>query len=282
VNINNKQLDKIVENALKEDLGFAGDITSDNLIADCHESKAILKFKEKGVLAGIPVVKKVFSKYDSDICIDFFKQDGEVIENGESIAEIKGNTCSILKGERTALNFLQRLTGIATQTAKYVDKVNNDSIRITDTRKTTPTLRILEKYAVRVGSGYNHRFGLYDAVMLKDNHIIAAGGIKKAVKKIRSQISHTVKIEVEVENFKQVKKAVSVKADIIMLDNMELDEMEKAVNYIGEQAIVEASGGITLENIKAVANTGVNVISIGALTHQLKSIDISLDFVGES
>ncbi len=280
MNLNNKKLEIIVEDALKEDLGFVGDITTENLIADDHESKAILKFKEKGVLAGVPVVKKVFEKCDSEISINFFQKDGDIIEKGENIAEIRGKTSNILKGERTALNFLQRLSGIATKTAEYVGKIDDSSIRITDTRKTTPNLRILEKYAVKAGGGYNHRFGLYDAVMIKDNHIAAAGGIKKAVKKIRAKIPHTVKIEVEVENFDQIKEAVNVEADIIMLDNMELEQMKKAVDYIGDRAIIEASGGITLENIKAVSGTGVNIISIGALTHQLKAIDISLDFIG--
>ncbi|MFW6270960.1 MAG: carboxylating nicotinate-nucleotide diphosphorylase, partial [Bacillota bacterium] len=208
------------------------------------------------------------------------KKDGETVVEGDVLVEIKGSTKDILKGERTALNFLQRLSGIATRTQQYVAKIKDYSVRITDTRKTTPNLRILEKYAVTAGGGYNHRMGLYDAVMIKDNHIKAAGGIKKAVKIIKENIPHTTSIEVEVEDMNGVKETLESEVDIIMLDNMTYRKMKNAVDYIRKEdkkMIIEASGGITLENVETVAETGVDIISIGALTHQINSLDISLD-----
>lgn len=274
---NRKEAERIVQEALREDLARAGDITSENLLTDSHQSEGVITAREQGILAGLEIVQLVFEHCSSEI---FFKQlisDGQRVSPNIEIAELRGPTREILKGERTALNFLQRMSGIATRTDHYVKEVSEFPVRITDTRKTTPTLRMLEKYAVQVGGAFNHRFGLFDAVMIKDNHIAASGGITEAVEKITGKISHTTKIEVEVENLSEVKEALKAEADIIMLDNMELQKMRKAVDIIGDQAVIEASGGITLDGIKEIARTGVNVISIGALTHQINSLDISLN-----
>ena len=276
---NKSQILEIVNRALKEDLGIVGDITSDNIFSEEEKCKGKILAKEPGIICGLEVAEMVFKQCNNNLSFNFLKKDGDIINKGEEIAHIEGVTRDILKGERTALNFLQRLSGIATQTADYVEKIKDYPVRITDTRKTTPTLRILEKYAVTVGGGYNHRMGLYDAVMIKDNHIRAAGGIKTAVKNIREQVPHTTKIEVEVENLKEIKEALKAEADIIMLDNMEYKEMEEACSLIQEKIIIEASGGINLETIQKVAETGVDIISIGALTHQIESLDISMDIV---
>jgi nicotinate-nucleotide pyrophosphorylase (carboxylating) len=199
------------------------------------------------------------------------------VEKGQQIAEVEGSVRSILSGERLALNLLQRLSGIATRTNQYVQAIAGTKARVVDTRKTTPGLRLLEKYAVRVGGGHNHRYALYDAVMIKDNHIKGAGGIKQAVDAARATIPHTMKIEVETESLEQVREALEAGADIIMLDNMELERMKEAVALIAGRAVVEASGGVTLETIRSIAETGVDVISVGALTHSVKALDISLD-----
>ena len=233
--------------------------------------------KEEGIVAGMEVVKRVFTYCNKDIDVKVLINDGQEISPGDKLAVISGSTRDLLKGERTALNFIQRLSGIATKTRKYVDAVSEYSANIVDTRKTTPTLRVLEKYAVTVAGARNHRMGLFDAVMIKDNHILAAGGIENAVVKVKERIAHTVKIEVEVEDMEGVKKALDAGADIIMLDNMGSDLMKEAVQLIGNKALVEASGGITLDNIVDVAATGVDIISVGALTHQINSLDISLN-----
>lgn len=275
---NDEWVNEIVQRAIIEDLGM-GDVTTDNLIESNHQSEAFILAKEKGIIAGLSVAQMVFKRLDQGIEFKPLFKDGDQIRTGDKIAKLKGPTRAILKGERIALNFLQRLSGIATKTRYYVTLVKDFPVRITDTRKTTPTLRILEKYAVTVGGGYNHRMGLYDAVMIKDNHIIAAGGVLKAVNAIKAKIPHTIKIEVEVENMDEVKEAVEAKADIIMLDNMNTETMLNAVNYISGRAIVEASGGITEKNIRDVAKTGVDVISIGALTTHVESLDISLEML---
>jgi len=272
--MNMQKVRKIVKNALEEDLG-TGDITTENVIERDETSKAEIFFKEEGVLAGLPVAKLVFKELDDGIEFSILKDEGETVKIGEKVAEISGRTRSILKGERLALNFLQRLSGIATNTRSYVKKIEGTGARVVDTRKTTPNLRILEKYAVRVGGGTNHRMGLYDAVLIKDNHIRSTGGVKEAIMKVET--GHTVKIEVEIESIDDIEEALEAGADIIMLDNMEAVEMKEAVEIIGDRAITEASGGITLENIREVAETGVDMISVGALTHQIRSIDISLD-----
>ncbi len=274
--MNMQKVRTIVKNALEEDLG-TGDITTENVIEQGETSKAEIFFKEEGVLAGLPVAKSVFKELDETIEFSILKEESEMIKEGERVAEISGRTEAILKGERLALNFLQRLSGIATQTREYVDKVEGYDVKIVDTRKTTPNLRILEKYAVRVGGGNNHRMGLYDCVLIKDNHIRSAGGIQEAVRRVEND--HTIRIEIEIESLDEVKEALDAKVDMIMLDNMDYEQMEKAVELIGDQAVIEASGGIELDNIREVAATGVDVISVGALTHQISSLDISLDIV---
>ncbi|MFO7792458.1 MAG: carboxylating nicotinate-nucleotide diphosphorylase [Candidatus Saliniplasma sp.] len=272
--MNEHKIRKIVIDAIEEDIG-TGDITTERVVDDEEVSSASITFKEDGVLAGIPVVDMVFQEVDEDLDITVLRKDGDKVKAGEKVAEITGRTKSILIGERLALNFLQRLSGIATNTSKYVGKVKGYDVDIVDTRKTTPNLRVLEKYAVRVGGGVNHRMGLYDAVLIKDNHIRSAGGVKEAIERVNT--GHTVKVEVEIESLDEIEDALEAGADIIMLDNMKTDEMRKAVDIIGDRAFAEASGGITLENIREVAETGVDVISVGALTHQIRSIDISLD-----
>lgn len=273
---NDKLIKDIIERAILEDI-WTGDLTSDSLIPEEDIGNGLIMAKEEGIIAGLPIAEKVFYQFSDEIVFDYLLNDGDRIEPGQGIARLKGPISEILKGERIALNFLQRLSGIATRTNKYVKKISNYPVKIVDTRKTTPTLRILEKYAVRVGGGYNHRMGLYDAVMIKDNHIFAAGGIYKAINKIKEQLGHTTKIEVEVEDFTGIEEALRAGADIIMLDNMDISEMSRAVEIIDNQAIVEASGGITLEDLIEVAATGVDIISAGALTHNIKSLDISLN-----
>lgn len=271
-------IDKIIEQALLEDI-WTGDITSESIIPYDLKAKGIIKTSDEGVVAGLDIVLLVFKKLDSEICFQSKTKDGNKILPGEILAKITGPAQTILKGERVALNFLQRMSGIATITSKFCQEVKAFPVRIVDTRKTTPGLRILEKYSVRMGGGYNHRVGLYDAVLIKDNHIVVAGGIRSAVNSVRKQISHTVKIEVEVENLSQLQEALKMKTDIIMLDNMDLENMKKAVKMARGKALIEASGGITLEKVRKIAQTGVNLISIGTLTHSVKSLDISMEIV---
>ena len=271
-------IDKIIEQALLEDIG-TGDITTESIIPSNLKAKGIIKTSEEGVVAGLNIACLVFQKLDSEVCFQSKIKDSDKILPEEILVEITGPARTILKGERVALNFLQRMSGIATITSKFCQEVKDFPVRIVDTRKTTPGLRILEKYAVRMGGGYNHRFGLYDAVLIKDNHIAAAGGIKSAVNSVRKQISHTVKIEVEVENLSQLQEALKVQVDIIMLDNMDLETMKEAVKIVNGKALIEASGGITLEKVRKIAQTGVNLISIGALTHSVKSLNISMEII---
>jgi len=277
----NIQIDKIIEQALLEDIG-TGDITTESVIPLNLKAKGIIKTSEEGVVAGLDIACLVFKKLDSEIIFQEKTKDGTKVARGKELAEITGPARTILKGERVALNFLQRLSGIATITSKFCQEVKDLPVRIVDTRKTTPGLRILEKYAVRMGGGHNHRFGLYDAVLIKDNHIAVAGGIKSAVNSVRKQISHTVKIEVEVENLSQLQEALEMKVDIIMLDNMNLDTMKEAVKMVKGTALIEASGGITLEKVRKIAQTGVDLISIGALTHSVKSLDINMEIIYSS
>ena len=274
----NIQVDKIVEQSLLEDIR-TGDITTESVIPSNLKAKGIIKTSEEGVVAGLDIACLVFKKLDSEICFQPKIKDGKKILPGEVLTEITGSAQTILKGERVALNFLQRMSGIATITSKFCQEVKDFPVRIVDTRKTTPGLRILEKYAVRMGGGYNHRFGLYDAVLIKDNHLALAGGIKPAVNSVRKQISHTVKIEVEVENLSQLEEALKMHVDIIMLDNMDLDTMKEAVKMAKGKALIEASGGITLEKVREIAQTGVDLISVGALTHSAKSLDISMEII---
>jgi len=271
-------IDKIIEQALLEDIG-TGDITTESIIPSNLKAKGIMKTSEEGVVAGLDIACLVFQKLDSEIIFQEKTKDGTKVARGKELAEITGPARTILKGERVALNFLQRMSGIATITSKFCQEVKDFPVRIVDTRKTTPGLRILEKYAVRMGGGYNHRFGLYDAILIKDNHIAIAGGIKSAVNSVRKQISHTVKIEVEVENLSQLQEALKVQVDIIMLDNMDLETMKEAVKMVKGKALIEASGGITLEKVRKIAQTGVDSISIGALTHSAKSLNISMEII---
>lgn len=268
-------IDKIIINALKEDIP-SGDITTDNIIDEDSQSEALLIAKDEGVIAGVDVAKRVFILLDEKIVFEKMVDDGQAVKYGDVIAKIKGNTRALLKGERTALNLLQRLSGIATRTKQLADKIKDLPAKVVDTRKTTPGLRILEKYAVRVGGGYNHRFCLSDGVLIKDNHIKAAGGIKKAIELVRERIPHTIKIEVETETIDQIIEAIDGKADIIMLDNMGLDKMKEAVKIIEGKAITEASGNINLSTIYDIACTGVNIISVGGLTHSVNAFDISM------
>ncbi|MBO8164906.1 MAG: carboxylating nicotinate-nucleotide diphosphorylase [Brevibacillus sp.] len=273
---NNWELKRKLEEWIQEDIGF-GDITTNSTIPAEEQGTGIIYTKETGVIAGLDVAEQVFTLIDPSL--QFFRrtEDGASVEKGTVIAEVTGSVRSILSGERLALNLMQRMSGIATCTRQYVQAVAGTKARVVDTRKTTPGLRMLEKYAVRVGGGHNHRYALYDAVMIKDNHIKGAGGIRQAVQAARAAIPHTMKIEVEAESLDQVQEALAAGADIIMLDNMSLDEMREAVALIDGRAIVEASGGVTLETIGAIAQTGVDVISVGVLTHSVRALDISLD-----
>jgi nicotinate-nucleotide pyrophosphorylase (carboxylating) len=267
---------EIVMNALKEDMPL-GDITTDNIIGAEDITKAEFLAKQDAVIAGLDVAKYVFEVLDGNVEFNAFIKDGDKVKKGDIIASVSGSTRALLKGERTALNFMQRLSAIATMTNRYVSKVQNLPVKITDTRKTTPGLRLLEKYAVNAGGGSNHRFSLSDGVLIKDNHIAAAGGITNAVERVRKDIPHTVKIEVEVESLEEVQEALNCKADIIMLDNMTNEKMAEAVRIINKRALVEASGNMTEETIYDVALTGVDIISVGKLTHTANSVDISMN-----
>jgi len=275
---NQLMVEEIIKKGLIEDINYT-DITTDLLIEEDSISEAVMTAKESGVVAGLKVAETVFKLLDGQIDFQALKSDGDQVAQGEDLSLVKGKTRTILKGERLALNLIQRMSGIATKSREYAELVKGTKTRITDTRKTTPGLRILEKYAVRVGGCHNHRFNLSDAVMIKDNHIEAVGGITKAIEKARLAIPHTVKIEVEVESLVQLKEALAAKADIIMLDNMDLELMKKAVEITRGRAILEASGKITKERIKDIAAIGVDVISVGALTHSVRAMDISLNII---
>src|SRR3972149_10439233 len=277
-------IDNLINLALAEDVG-SGDITTDAIVSQNVKGEAYVMAKEDMILSGIGVFKKVLMSahsFYSDSLIplkfrDRFK-DGDLIKSGKKIIEVTSDMRSLLTGERTALNFLQRMSGIATLTKKFMDSVRKSNVKIIDTRKTTPALRILEKYAVRCGGGVNHRFGLYDGILIKDNHIKAAGGITKAVKKIREGAAHhLMKIEVEAKSIKEVGDALKCKADVIMLDNMDIPAIKKAVKVIDKRALIEVSGGVNLSNVSEIAGTGVDYISIGALTHSARAVDISME-----
>lgn len=268
-------IDRIIINSIKEDMP-SGDITTDNIIDEKAKSDAKMIAKDSGVIAGLDVAKRVFELLDPEVVFEKHVKEGQWVNKGDVIVTIHGNSRALLKGERTALNLLQRLSGIATKTREYADKIKHLKAKVVDTRKTTPGLRILEKYAVRVGGGTNHRFCLSDGVLIKDNHIKAAGGIKKAIELVRDKIPHTIKIEVETETIDEVMEAIDGKADIIMLDNMGLDIMKEAVKIINGKAIVEASGNVNLNSIVDIAETGVDIISVGSLTHSVNAFDISM------
>ena len=273
--LNLRSLDHLIELAFEEDIGI-GDITTEATVPPAQEGIGTLLAKSDGIVAGLPVAERVFEKLDTALSFRVLVNDGDAVQAGTRIAEVQGNAKNILIGERTALNFLQRLSGVATLTAQFVAAVADYDTRIVDTRKTAAGWRAVQKYAVRVGGGHNHRFGLYDGVLIKDNHIVAAGGIGNAVQRARQVVPHTAKIEVEVETVEQIDEALKAGADILLLDNMPPGIMERVVQEIGDRAVTEASGGITLERIKTVAATGVNLISVGALTHSAMPMDISL------
>ena len=273
--MNAEILNNIIRMALAEDIGH-GDITTRATVDPDKDGTAVIIAKEDFILAGIEVFLEVFLYLEPAIDFSVNFTDGDRIKKGETIAELSGPLATLLTGERVALNLLQRMSGIATLTAKYAEAVSGTKARVLDTRKTTPGLRALEKYAVTVGGGQNHRFGLFDGVLIKDNHIAAAGGIKKAITAARKSIPHTLKIEVECATLEQVKEALSSKADIIMLDNMDIKTMKAAADMIGRKALIEASGNMTLERVKSVAETGVDFISVGALTHSARAVDISM------
>ena len=273
--INLRSIDTLIELALQEDIGI-GDITTEATVPSSQNGIGMLIAKSDGVIAGLPVAERTFEKLDSDLTFSAFVNDGDAIQTGCHIAEVRGDAKTILIGERTALNFLQRLSGVTTLTSQFVSEVKDYDVQIVDTRKTTPGWRAIQKYAVRVGGGHNHRFGLFDGVLIKDNHIVAAGGITNAIQRARKAAPHTTKVEVEVENIEQVNEALEAKADILLLDNMSIEMMKQVVQQVGDLAVTEASGGITLDRVKAVAATGVDYISVGALTHSAMPLDISL------
>ena len=267
-------VDKIIKNALIEDIP-SEDITTNSIIDNKSTSTVELLCKEEGIIAGLEIFKRVFDIL-GNIEVELYKFDGNNVYPKDKVGLLKGSTRNLLIGERIALNLLQRMSGIATLTNKFVQEINHTDTKLLDTRKTTPNLRILEKYSVKVGGGCNHRFNLSDGVMLKDNHISAAGGIKNAVELVRKNSSFVRKIEVETENLEMVKEAIDAKVDIIMLDNMSLDVAKEAVELINKRALTEFSGNVELSNIKEIAEIGVDYISVGALTHSAKILDLSM------
>lgn len=273
--LNKIYIQNIINNALLEDINYT-DAATDYLIPENQENTVFFLAKASGVLCGIDIAVEVFKTLQNDISYEILIKDGQRVKEGDIIARITGKTRTILKAERTSLNILQHLSGIATATDECVQIAKDTNASITDTRKTLPGLRGLEKYAVMVGGGKNHRFNLSDGAMLKDNHIDACGSITKAVSTLREKLGHMIKIEVEVRNKEELLEALETKADVIMLDNMTADEMKECVAITNKRAVLEASGGITRENLRDTALTGVDVISIGALTHSVKAFDISL------
>lgn len=271
-------IDPIIKRALAEDLGTIGDLTTQAII-DKGMGEGKILARASGVLAGLPVARRVFEKVDPRTIFETRFQDGDRVAQEDTIAVVKGPLPGLLTAERTVLNFLQRLSGIATLTAQFVAAVSGTKARITDTRKTTPNLRYLEKYAVRMGGGENHRFGLYDMILIKDNHIQAAGGLKAAVDRVNQFLkgSEKVKVEIEVDNLEDVQEAIGLAVDRIMLDNFSPSRIKQAVSIIGGQLEVEASGGITLKTVREVAECGVDYISVGALTHSAPALDMSLE-----
>ena len=265
----------LIQLALREDIG-PGDITTESIVGAGLEGKGIIVAKQDLIIAGLGVARDVFRAVDTAVRFSSKFQDGDRVANGSTVVTMEGPLQALLKGERTALNFLQRLSGIATQARDYVDSIPPGSVKLVDTRKTTPGWRVLEKHAVRVGGAFNHRMGLYDGVLIKDNHIAVAGGIAKAVEQVRQTISHLVKIEVETTTLEEVQEALDAGAEIIMLDNMDLDRIRQAVALIAGRALVEVSGGVTRKTLRDLAQTGVDLISIGALTHSAIAVDLSM------
>ncbi len=274
------QVDKIIDRALEEDLGW-GDVTTDSLIPDDVEGKASVIAGDEGVLAGVGVLKKVFLRIDPSLDVQTRLDDGERLHAGQVIAVVKGMVSNILRGERVALNFLQRMSGVATETARYVDEVQGLPVRIADTRKTAPGLRVLDKYAVKVGGGINHRLHLGDGILVKDNHLAVlrsrGDNLKDIVTRTRQNPPRTLQVEIEAASVEEAEAAAEAGADIVLLDNMDVDGMRHAVEAIRGRSLIEASGGITLGNVRQVAEAGVDFISVGSLTHSAKALDISLE-----
>jgi nicotinate-nucleotide pyrophosphorylase (carboxylating) len=268
-------IEKLIDQALEEDIGPA-DITTESLVPSDSLGSGEIVAKESLVLAGLDIARRVFERLDPDISWQPLYRDGEVVITDATIVKMVGKLGPLLSAERVALNFLQHLSGIATLTRSYVDKLGSRHVRLVDTRKTTPGWRVLEKYAVRVGGASNHRLGLYDGVLIKDNHIAACGGIKTAVERIRQRISHLMKIEIEVTTLNEVREALAVGVDIIMLDNMTPSKIREAVGLIDKQALVEISGGVTESTLEELFLTGVDIISVGALTHSARCVDLSM------
>jgi len=271
------EIERIVRRALHEDIGL-GDLTTQATVEAGVQARAELVAKEPFVLSGVLVAREVFRLLDPQTAFEALKQDGEQVRRGEVIAWLKGEAASLLQGERVALNLLQRMSGIATLTSRFVEAVSGTGATIVDTRKTTPGLRILEKYSVRMGGGRNHRTSLYDGVLIKENHIAAAGGIATAVARARQRIPHLMKIEVETRDLGEVRQALEAGAEIILLDNMSPGELREAVALVGGRALTEASGGVNLDSVREIAETGVDLISVGALTHSFRAIDVSMLF----
>jgi nicotinate-nucleotide pyrophosphorylase (carboxylating) len=271
------EIDPIIDAALKEDIP-SGDITSESLIPAASRSRAVFLAKEAGVLAGLGVARRVFERIDPGVRFRAFSVDGRAFEAGDILAEVRGRSLSLLKGERTALNFLQRMSGIATKTRRFVAAVEGTGTRILDTRKTTPTLRRLEKYAVRMGGGENHRSSLSDMVLIKDNHLALVGSISEAVRRAKRKAGKETIVEVEVADFSAAREAAAAGADRIMLDNMPLDRLKPVVRWLEGKVPVEVSGKVSLERARRIAGLGVDYISVGGLTHSFSSVDISLEF----
>ena len=268
----------MIRSFLREDIG-RGDLTSEAIFSPHEMGSARLVAREHCVVAGVETVAaEVFRLQNQAVIVSDPVEDGTIAQPGDVLLTVSGPVVDLLKAERVALNLLQRLTGIATHTSRFVEKVKVYAVRITDTRKTTPGMRMLEKYAVRVGGGSNHRYNLTDGVLIKDNHIAACGSIRDAVERVKREVPHTIKIEVETDTFEQVEECVACGVDIIMLDNMTPEQMIKAVRHINGRALVEASGGVTLESVEAIAMAGVDIISVGGLTHSAPSCDIGMDW----
>jgi nicotinate-nucleotide pyrophosphorylase (carboxylating) len=267
-----------VAEALAEDLGLVGDVTTNATIPADAQSTALLKARAPGAVSGIALARAAFHALDPALAFTVTKPDGGIVATGDTIAEISGSARAILSAERVALNFMGRMSGIATLTARYVAAVAGTRAAIVDTRKTTPGLRAFEKYAVRCGGGRNHRIGLFDAVLIKDNHIIAAGGLERAIKAARDNAGHILKIEVEVDTLEQLERVLQHRIDAVLLDNMSPETLKKAVTMVAGRSLTEASGGVNLDSVRDIAETGVDLISVGALTHSAPVLDLGLDF----
>lgn len=273
-------IEDMVRDALKEDLGHGHDITSQSVMSSRDHARAVFRAREEGVLAGLLVALSTFSYIDQDFEFEIFASDGDIIDTGQEIASVTGSATSILTAERVALNYLIHMSGIATLTRRYVLAIQETHAKITDTRKTLPFLRTVQKYAVRAGGGYNHRFGLDDCVLIKDNHIAIAGGISEVLNRARDNIGHTMKVEIEVDTLAQLEQVLNHGgADIVMLDNFDVSDLEKAVKMVNGKIITEASGGVNLHTVRPIAETGVDYISVGALTHSAPAMDIGLDII---